>query len=177
MTWLYEDASTILYGGIACVAVLTIVLLQVGRGVALLGLVISAALVGLLLLVERNVVTDKERVEETLWAAASALEANDVPALLQLLSESNPEMRRSAEGYMGFIRIERVRIGSDLKIVINELTSPASASVSFTGRLQFDTQRGDSPFKNDVAKYSLSFLREDQQWRIAGYQRDPLGGL
>ncbi len=84
MTLLFENPLRIIFIGIVIEAVLGIVLLRTGRGAllwAMLG-VLALTLAGVV--VERLVVTEKERVEMTLDGITSALEANDLKRRAEL---------------------------------------------------------------------------------------------
>ncbi len=76
--FLFEHPWWIIFIGIGLEAVLAVVLLCTRRGVLLwvmLG-VLAVTLLGLL--IERLVVTDRERIEATLYGGVAALEANDL---------------------------------------------------------------------------------------------------
>src|SRR5688500_3086338 len=115
MTWLVEDAWMIVWCCLALGIVVVLLLLQLSRGYALLGLVCMALVTGGLLLIERLVVTDKERVENTLFELAEALMNNDAPTAIKYLSPSSVK-RDEAGFYLRQIKVSKARIGSDLKV-------------------------------------------------------------
>ncbi len=73
-----ESPWPILFIGIAAEAVLAFLLLRTGLGKFLIAMIGVAVLIAAGLIVERLVVTDRERVEQTLDAAVAAVRRNDL---------------------------------------------------------------------------------------------------
>ncbi len=76
MSWLLEDPTLVLVTGAIVLVLLGVALAKTGRGAILLGMVGVAVLVAALVVVEWVVVTQRERVESTLYGITKALEAN-----------------------------------------------------------------------------------------------------
>jgi hypothetical protein len=175
MTWLVEDAWTIFLCCLALGLVVVLLLLQISRGYALLGLLGMALFTGGLLLVERLVVTDRERVENSLYELADALVNNDVPLATSYISpRSTPRVRDDAGFYLRRMKVTKANIGSDLKTTVNRLTSPPTARATFTGRLEAQFELGGATPLNYVGRFTLELELDGDRWLITDYDKTPM---
>ena len=85
-----------------------------------------AAMVGAGLVVERLVVTDRKAVTQTLDAAVSAVEHNDINRLLACISPSAEGIRGQASALLGRVEVHSVW-NRGLEVKVNRLTSPGCA--------------------------------------------------
>ena len=92
MTWLVEDPTPTLVAAALIEAVLVLALVKTGRGVLLWAVGGVALLAVALLALEWLVVTDKEKVEETLSGAARASR----PTIRRRFYRTSIRLRRSA---------------------------------------------------------------------------------
>src|SRR5262245_66549345 len=95
MTWLTEDPTPILIAGGIALIVLLVALLKTGRGVVLMAMVGVALLMGLALLIDKLVVTDRESAADVIYQAAAAAEENKPEVVLSFISPSAPADRKS----------------------------------------------------------------------------------
>ncbi len=168
MTWLVESPWPAITIGVVLEIALAIALVRTGRGVLLvaMGLVLLATIGALAL--EWVVVTETEEVADALGAVEVALEANDPPRVLALFSRSSPR-RAEVESALGRFLVRDVRIGGDLELVINHLTSPPSAQAYFTGRIEAHDTRREIPYENMLRKFKVTLRREGDRWLIYDY--------
>jgi hypothetical protein len=165
-----ESPWPILVIGLAAEAILVVILVRTGRGVLLAAMAAVAVTVGIGLLVERLVVTDRKLVAHSIDAAAAALEANDLPRLLELLAPDAAETRQAASAALQAGEFIQVRIYG-LEVAVVRTTSPPTAKATFnviaTGkdrRGMFD-QQSLRPFPMIVR------LRwESGRWLITGHE-------
>jgi len=130
MTIFFESPWPILLIGIVAEAVLGLLLLRSGRGkwlVAMLG--VAVVVVGGLL-AEHFVVTDRKLITQTLDTAAAAVEANNLPRLLDCISPQAQRTLADSRRLLGRYEFTTGRIYR-LDIKINRLTSPPTARVHF----------------------------------------------
>ena len=170
MTWLVEDAWMIFWCCLAVGVVVVLLLLQISRGYALLGLLSMALVTGGLLLVERMVVTDKEHVENSLFGLAETLMNNYPLSAMNYLSPRNGRVRDTASFYLRQVKVSKARIGSDLKITVNHLTSPPTAQATFTGRLEGQFKMGGATPLNYVGRFALELELDGGRWLITDYK-------
>jgi hypothetical protein len=176
MTALVENPMPWILFGILVEAALAIALFTTQRG-ALLFVMIGVLLFVLGgLVLERLVVTERERVEATIETVRAALERNDFDTVLQWVSEKanhtrSEAMRASRE--VEFIRIKVTDMAID---PINELTSPPTAKAHFTSVI---TVRGKSLSFDAVTRpiqFHLTFRREGDRWVVAEHKLDHAPG-
>jgi len=171
MTALLEDPTPALVVGILAAVVLGVALLRTGRGIYLLvlGGVVLATLgfVGL----EWLVVTEVERVEATIEAGAAALEANDLARVLNCCAQEAAGPRRAARWALASARFSRVKI-TDLKVTINRLTSPPTATAEVTAWLTGSGPRGEFDQISRPLSLRLFLQPYGERWLVTGYETD-----
>jgi hypothetical protein len=165
-----ESPWSILVIGLAAEAILAVILVRTGRGVLLAAMAAVAVAVGIGLLVERLVVTDRKLVAQTIDGAAAALEANDLPRLLELLAPDAAETRQAASQVLQEGEFIQVRIYG-LEVNVVRTTSPPTARATFNVIATGKDRRGVlgqqplPPFKLIVR------LRwESGRWLITGHE-------
>jgi hypothetical protein len=165
MTTLVENPLPIIFLGIAVEAMLAIAFLntrQTGFAWAMLGvLIVVLAGVGLELLV----VTDVERVEDTLYGAAEALEANDLQRVNQYILPSANRTRTRAELGLEAVELTSVKISS-LKVKVDRSIDPPMAEAQFTGAARFEPRRREIVYKNWAARFTVVLQLEGDRWLI-----------
>ncbi|MGD9721617.1 MAG: hypothetical protein AB7O59_05985 [Pirellulales bacterium] len=176
MTWLLESPWPAITLGVVLELALGIALVRTGRGMLLV--VMAAVLLGTLglVLVERLVVTEREAVENTLEAAAAALETNDPAAVLALFTPDSPR-RAQVTSALARYRVRAAHIGGDLEVASNRLTIPPSARAYFTGRVEGSDSRGDVPYDNLIAKFKVTLHPSGDGWLIHDFEMSGLDGL
>lgn len=100
---------------------------------ALLGVVLLTLL---LVLVERVVVTEREQVESAVGRLATAVEANDLPAVLALLDPASIKPRSDAQTLMPRLRIAKAHVAGTLAVEVDTMTNPHSATSRFRALLE-----------------------------------------
>lgn len=173
MTTLLEDPVPVILFGILAEAVLAVALVRTGRGVLLapMGIVAALTLGGVWL--EWLVETDREKVENTLFSAAGAIERNDVDRLFEFISPSawyTPERARSV---LRQYRFTEARITS-VEIEVNELTSPPTATAKMIGAFTVVDSSGQVPHGSGRIGLSVDLRREDGRWLITGHSEGSL---
>jgi hypothetical protein len=169
MTWLVETPWPAIIGSVVIEAILAIVLLRTGL-IKIIGAMIAVLVVAVLLVVlERVVVTEYEEVESTLDQAATALAANDVGGVVSHISPQAPQLKQYAERAMRQFTFSEARVGNDLKVQINPLTSPRSAKVSFSAKLTAK-DRKNAVGGTQLLPVELTLHKVDGRWYVADYQ-------
>ncbi len=168
MTILFENPLRIIFIGIVIEALLGIVLFRTGRGAllwAMLG-VLALTLAGVV--VERMVVTQRERVEMTLDGITSALEANDLKRVLSYIAPGAVQTRNRAAWALGRIEVQSARIYK-LEITINRLTSPMTAKAAFFGHVRYRDRQGEIPYNNYGSRFVVDLHKEGAAWVVTGH--------
>ena len=163
-----ESPWPILFIGIAIEAVLAFLLLQTGLGKFLIAMIGVAALVGVGLIVEHFVITDRKAVTQTLDAAVAAARKNDLNGLLDCISPSAKEPRDESRRLFGLVEVREVRI-SDLDIKVNRLTSPPTADAKFLAVGRGKDRKGVFPYEGFAIRVTLTLRLEGGRWLVTGY--------
>jgi hypothetical protein len=170
MSLLLESPWPALVIGVIVEAVLAIAFLRTGLAKILIAMAGVLAITLLLLLVERVVVTEFEEIEDTLYAAAAAIEAGDVQRVVDYVSPQAPELKQYAERALRQFTLSEVRIGNDLKVQVNPLASPRSADVHFTVKITGRDRKGSIPGGTILERADLTLHKIDGRWYVADYQ-------
>ena len=173
MTTLIESPWPAIFFGIIALAILAVILVQTRRGVVLLAMigVLALTLAGVGL--EWLVVTERERVEDTLYGAAAAIEANDLDRLMPYISPSAPYTPRRARTVMRQYKFTEARI-NNVQIEINELTSPPSAKAEMIGIFSVIDTLNELPYTSGRIGLTIELRLENGRWLITGHREgDP----
>lgn len=163
---IFEDRVSIILYGAVIEAILAIILWRTGRGRYLTMMVVVAAVVLVLLVVERLVVTDRERITATLESARAAVQANDLPGVLDQIAPSAKEARQYTELALRRLEFSEARI-RDLKINIDNRAKPPVAKAQLTGFTSFKDRRGEFPYNNYLAELVVELQKTpDRRWLI-----------
>ena len=151
MTVLFENPWYFIFAGVIIEAVLGILLFRTGRGALLWAMIAVLALTLLGVVVERLVVTERERVQMTLDGITSALEANDLNRVLSFVAPEAAHTRQRATWALGYFEVLSASMYK-VQISINKLTTPPTAKVLFLGHLNFRDRHGYKREKEDASK-------------------------
>lgn len=175
MSWLWEDPTTVLVAGAAAQVLLAVVLWRTGRVSVLAAMGGVAAIVGLLFLVERWVVTPREEIEGALADISAAVEANDVQRVIALLAPEAAELAREASVRMPQAEFRDVRV-TQLKVVASGADEGAKAEARFLCRVEAQDRSGQSPYENFFRRLTVYFRKQGGQWFVTGYKDEaPFG--
>jgi hypothetical protein len=167
MSWLTEDPTVILLAiGVVAVGII-IAILKTGRGLYLTWLGGVALLAILVVFLERYIVTDREKVEDTLYGAAAALEANDVEAVASYLAASGEALEREVRSRMRTMEVRKATIVSDLRIEFSPLEIPPKATATFLGRVEF--KAASVPLEQLLRRFKIQLAKEGDRWLVQSY--------
>jgi len=169
MTWLFEEPLYIIIVGAIAVLMLGFAWYQVQwRGLlyAILGvIVLTAAMLG----IERAVVTDAERVKDTLHEIARAVERNDIHEVLQYAAAGAKEVRSQASAELPRYHVNEVDIKRNLEVTIDRSQSPPHAIVTFN--VVVDGVEQSLHAKFHVPQFvKMIFVKQNEKWRVLSYE-------
>jgi hypothetical protein len=135
-------------------------------------------LTALLLVVERSVVTPKEEIRLKLSDIARVMETNDIPQILNFVSDTVPQLKSSAEKSLKRIKIERVAIKNNLEVEFTPANNPTKAMASFNAVLVVSDRRGTLNNQLSPNFFEVTFVKEAGEWRVLDYERhEPQQGM
>jgi hypothetical protein len=172
VTIFLESPMPILAIGIVVEAILVGFLVSTRRGVLLAPMAGVLVLVLIGLAVERLVVTEREKVADTLYDAAKAIESNDVKRVESFIAKTGSEVLRRAARYMNLVEFESIKL-HNLKVQINRLTSPPTAEARFDGTARYQDRTGTIPYGYYSATFRVTLVQEPDGWKVKDIEGDP----
>jgi len=167
MTWLYEDPWTVVMVCVAVCVAVQIVCSQISQHAMLLGFIGMALFTAGMLSIEYFVVTDREKVENTVHGAAASMASGDFAQVEPFLVKRVTPVHRQAEGWLTSYKVRKVNC-TDLKITINRLMVPPQARVELWAHAELEPGAAymgmTGPFHPRV---TLNLEWEEDEWRIA----------
>jgi hypothetical protein len=174
MSYFTENSLWMIFVGIAVEAVLGAILFRTGRGAALWAMIGVALLVVVGVTVEKLIVTEKEEVENTVDAIASALKANDLDRVLTFISPADTKSRSDAAWAMNRCEILGTTV-LGLEVTVNQLASPHTAQARFRGIIRCHDRKGEIPHESYASEFTVSLRKEGNRWIVTGYETaDPV---
>jgi hypothetical protein len=164
----FEDPLPILFVGVLAEALLILAFFHLRKWEILLGVFGIAALVGVLLLVETLVVTDRERVAAQLDAGVVAFLHGDKEGVLNLIAPEATATRARAEQVLRFVKFHWIKL-RNLEIVVNRLTSPPTAEARFHAAFHFEDRSGHYPYRYEEVGLVVEFVLTDQGWLVTDH--------
>ena len=169
MTWLVEDPTLILTAGLLIELLLGVALFQTGRGAILAAMVGVLLGVAGLLIVERVVVTDRERVAQVLDEAVEAAIAGDVQRVLDTLSPNATEARNRLERVLQRYEVRDVKL-RQMRIVVERRVDPPLAEATFRAVVSGRDRAGRLPRETMVGRVTVELRLEDGQWCVVDFE-------
>jgi len=170
VTWVVEQRLPIILLGASATLIAAMIVIQTRRIGAIVGLVGVVLLTIGLLVLEAVVVTEVEEIEFALYAAAAAVERNDLPTALAMFPDDAKSVRHRAEGLLGQFTFSRVRIENDLQIEIDPEVEPRAATAKFTCNAQAKHRRELIPYEFIRRKVTISLIWQDDRWALSDYE-------
>jgi ketosteroid isomerase-like protein len=126
----------------------------------------SMAIGGLVILVERLIVTESERVENNVYALARAFEAGDGDRCAEFFSEHDQKERDTVRSVAATVKIVGHIHITDLAVQMSSAESRATATfrASATANYQGRDVHG-------ATRWELTWQREANEWKIVRIRR------
>ena len=162
---LLEDPTPIISFGVIALVILGVTLAWTGRGFLLWIMAAVIALCGLGVLIERLVVTERERVKMVFEEGRQAVTANDLKRTLALVDPKYTEAVQFVEAAMRRYEFHSAKIGS-LEIEINDAARPLTARANVSGSAGFRDRQGQFPYDGYPARLEVELRKEGDRWLI-----------
>lgn len=174
MNTLFESFWSIVIVGVLVTTVLIGAWLQTGKKplliVGLLALLVMAILLG----VERRVVTEREKVEATIYRVAREVEKFDLQAVLALIHPDAKDIQATATSEFRLYKIKEVSIKPGMKIEIDMKRQPPEATAKFNVVVVGGDAAGVFTDQRVPRFISLTFQKEGDEWKVWDYEHhDP----
>jgi hypothetical protein len=179
MTWIGDNPIAVFAPALAIIFLLVVAYFRTGRKLllAVAGLII-AAIVGLLI-VESQVVTEREKVEATLREIASFVEQNRIREALEYAASNAPFVRGRAEQELSRYEFGEVDIKQNLEIEVSEDQEPKRAVARFNATVLLKKDPTGFATNRRIPRYvEVELIKEGDQWKVLNYShREPTFGL
>ena len=132
-----------------------------------------ALFMGLTVLIDKLVVTDRERIESVIYAAAAAAEQNKLDAVVEFISPSVPAVRHEAEHWIRQAKLDDVTI-TNMRIVLDRSTNPPTALAVFRVIAQGQLRDRSAVYPGTYfGLITAHFRLEAGKWMLIDYQHEP----
>jgi hypothetical protein len=176
MSWFTEDSTPVLVLGIIVEAMLLLALVKTSRLALLYAIAGVAVVVGAIVVIEKNTVTDTKLIRGVLNSAAAAVEKNDVATVLDQISPRSQTMRQEVSAQLPQFEIRSAYIRG-LEIKINRFNDPPSATAEFFGHIEGRQRHGALPQDHYVARIKVTLIRDKDRWLLDKYEWQPGIGI
>lgn len=178
MIGLFENPFPILFTGILVFSIVFTIWTQKRTSVWLVFLFVVMLLTIAGLITERLVVTERETVKATIHQIARDMEANDIPALLGHISESEVGLRNRAESILSRVTVESVSVKRNLSVTIADFGDRNTAVARFNAVARIEDKSGTFGHSTIPRYMILNLVRENGSWRVTDYEdRMPQEGI
>jgi hypothetical protein len=171
ITWFTENPTPILVAGGMMLVLLAVFFLKSGRVVLFWPAGAVLAFMGLAVLVDKLVVTDREQVQNVIYDAARAAEQNHLEQVIDCISPSATRVRDEAHRWIGQAKLESVTI-AQMEVTVDKSKQPFTAVAHFWVRAQGTAHTETAIYRNYLGRLVVDFRKEGDRWLVTGYQRD-----
>lgn len=174
MNWLFESPMTIVLIAIAIGVFLGIAWVQTGRNAFLYSIGGVVALAIVLLIVEKSIETDAEKVRKLVVQIAADVQSNDPQRVVQHIVSTRPELKRQAEREMKNYQFSNVTIGKIHQVQERPDKQPPQVVIDFNVTVGGTFGGGYGVSGDGFRRWiRLTFWKDtDGEWRIADYHHD-----
>jgi hypothetical protein len=132
--------------------------------------ILSFLLMTAAIIVERVLVTDQEKISQTLDELADAVRSNNEAELLLWISDRAPEVEQTARGHLKRFEIDYCSITWKELAAINGNANPPEADVRFSAFVRAQERSEGGLEGGDVIGIKLRMQKEsDGEWRVVDY--------
>lgn len=171
MNYLAENAAPIWAAGAVLLTMAGIVYAYTRSPKALAAVGGVVALTAAALVTERLVITPREAVQGQLARLMDAIEANDLPAVLALVSPTATDVRSDAETLMPMLEVERAGPASSIEVTLPVGEEPTTASAEMNALIQV-RHKESGMTGGYFDPVTVHFAREGGRWLVTGYTAD-----
>ncbi len=172
---LFENPITLGSVGLGFTGIAAFVWMQTGHKVAFYSVIALASVTLLLVLVNLQVTTDRERIRRILDDVAAALRNNDHEKIFSYVHPNAVEGLRKVQWEVRRFDFEEARVTGIKEIAVNFATTPPTAIAEFFARVKAS---GNSMQGTVVRFVRVYFMQRDGRWLVRDYEHfDPTAGF
>jgi hypothetical protein len=169
MTTLLENPLPVAAVG-GLIALCALIVFWSRRDSASLAALAGAVLLTLgLLLVERLVVTERERVENAVAGMIAAVKANDMPGVLGSIDPAAAKVRADVERLMPEIKVNAANSAGRTEVTIDAATEPPTADARILAVLVGIHERSGAPVGYYKQRVDLHWVKRGERWLLDDY--------
>ena len=172
MSIIFESPLFALGFGVLFVVVLGWLWLQTGHKMFLFCILGTLLMTGVMLLLERSVVTRREEVVDTVQQIARDAQRNDIDLLLRHAYPDGPAAER-AQGEIPSYKFYSVRVGNRVNVEIHDDSAPPAATVTFVVAIDVEAT-GQQTIPRQTARLfiTLEMRQHEGAWKVYTYHYD-----
>ena len=165
MTALFENPIPI-YAVSAVLITLCILIFFNRRDLpSIIGMITIVLLAISMVMLERWVVTDREQVENAVVDIMLAIEANDVPGVLDFVDPEDAQLRSDVETMLPMVNVRDTSVTS-LEVELAEGSEPLTAQARFRGKVDLQKREWRYVYFDRV---DLDWVKHGDRWHLQGY--------
>jgi hypothetical protein len=168
----FEQPLLIGLTGLLLISVLVAVWSQIGGRIPLIAAGVVLLATAGMLVVERFVETERERVVRTLHEIAETVATGEVSDLLAYAHSSASDVRRQVETEFHLYQIEEVRITRVWDVEILSDRQPHRAIVRLNVSVRGGRAQADLGIRRVVRFVEVTFEKEGEDWKVIAYEHD-----
>ena len=166
--FLFEDPVTLGVTGMAFTLVAAITWIKGGYSAALYSALAFFLLTIVLLILNLQVTTHREEVQDVISQVAAAVKRNDLEGVLKYVHASRSAALNRAKAELPNYHFSEARITGIKQIEINSETNPPSAIAEFN--VAVDVTAHNQPFTGIRRFVRCYFLRTGDKWLVSDYE-------
>lgn len=172
---LFENPLLIGFIGVVTSLMAGFIWLQTGYRSVMIGTVgLLAMTVGAVLL-NVNVVTDREHIEQILYSIAAALGKNDYSTVYGIIHPTAEQTVIRAKAELPNYKFSEARVTGIKDIQVNRFTKPATAIAEFYVFVAVSTQGNEFDVRRFIRVY---FMQREGRWLVHNYEHyEPTAGF
>lgn len=178
MTFLLDNLFPLVVGGFLLAGALAFGWLKTGQRGLLIGAVVALLAAIGLIVADRVIETEEERIVDTIHQIAADVAKNDPRQLLSHIHPDATETRAQAESELPQYKLNSVRVKRNISVKLDLTEPPPEATVEFNVVVT-GSDAGGMVGERQVPRFVRLRMRKDgDRWKVLNYRHaDPLDGL
>ncbi len=180
MTWIFDQPAWIVIVGMVLAAIFGMLWANTGKNywlVALGGVVVLAIV---LMIVERSVETDPEKLRRIVQEIAADVEKNDKTLLYKYIHSQATALQQKANSELPSYEFADCTVTKIYEVKVDDDKSPPEGKVEFMVRVEGNFQLGADAIGGQHFRYVTLFFKQepDGTWKMVDYEHEaPTGAL
>ena len=171
VNWFTENPTPVLLAGGAILIFLVLRFFKTGEFKLFLWMAGVGAFMGLAVLTDHLIVTDREQVENVIYKAGADAEHNNLEAVIDIIAPEATLVRTDARQWIGQVHLNLVNIGG-LDVQLDKTANPPTARARFWVRADGEAHTANAIYHNYMGHLIVDLRKVGDRWLVTAYQHD-----